>query len=42
MDEKSLSHTGWNCNRAQVVLLVAVQMRRGGGAAGSIDLLVCP
>lgn len=27
---------------AKVVLLVTVQLRRGGSAAGSIDLLVCP
>ena len=27
---------------AKVVLLVAVQLRRSGGAAGGIDLLVCP
>ena len=27
---------------AKVVLLVAVQLRRSGSAAGSIDLLVCP
>ena len=27
---------------AKVLLLVAVQLCRGGGAPGSIDLLVCP
>jgi len=27
---------------AQILLFVAVQLRRSGGAAGSIDLLVCP
>ena len=32
-----------NCIKcAQILLLVAVQLRRSGGAAGGIDLLVCP
>ena len=36
------SSAGNGIKCAKVVLLVAVQLRRGGSAAGSIDLLVCP
>ena len=33
---------GNGVKRAKVLLLVAVQLRRGGSAAGGVDLLVCP